>query len=250
MQNKNYTIPVQKKDNFLVSWFKWLGHQLSGWGVPNYALFFFALGMQTVLLVNNPITLISVITFIGTILGVGTVVAINAVKPINGLIGIISAGCLIYVGFTAQNYLSMLEQVAYILTLDLPILIGSNKWDDNSVNKLRTFGLKEWFYSIAFTVVVWLSSSFAIQALTTEPRPLIDGLSFAICLTAGILCWRKYNNQYYWWLASGIIQVILWGVTFSQGGASMAMLLSCLVYVMNDVIAFIYSPWFKKKYIK
>lgn len=227
------------------NYFSWLAHQLKGWGSANYWLFGLALGLQSMTLVSAPITLISVITFLSALIGVACILSINAVRPINGVLGIISALGFIYVGFTAKNYLSIGEQIAYVLTLDLPVLIGANKWTDNSVNELKAFGKRQWLIALAFTAVVFLVSSFGIQALTAEPRPFIDGLSFAICLTAGIMCWRKYNNQYYWWLASGVIQVILWAVTFAQGQASMAMLLSCLVYVINDAIAFTVSPWFK-----
>lgn len=226
-------------------YFSWLAHQIKGWGMWNYALFAFALGSQLMTLVNAPITVISVVTFIGVMLGVACIVSINAVRPINGVLGIVSALLLMYVGFSAKNYLSILEQLAYVVTLDLPVLIGKNKWTDNSVNEVKSFGAKEWVYSLLFTAVIFLVSSFGIQALTAEPRPFIDGLSFAICLTAGIICYKKYNNQYFWWLASGIIQVILWAVTFAQGNASIAMLVSCSIYVLNDVIAFTVSPWFK-----
>lgn len=234
-------VPTQKSN-----YFGWLFHQLKGWGVWNYMLFAFALGAQLMTLVSAPITLISVVTFIGVMLGVACIVSINAVRPINGYLGIISALALIYVGFEAKNYLSIGEQIAYVATLDLPILIGGKyKWTDNTVNEIKKFGKKEWIISLLFTLAVFLISSFGIQALTAEPRPFIDGLSFAICLTAGIICFLRYNNQYFWWLASGIIQVILWAVTFAQGNASIAMLVSCSIYVLNDVIAFTVSPWFK-----
>lgn len=232
------------------NYFAWLVHQLKGWGMPNYALFFTAIGFQLAMLTAFPITLVSVITFIGTSVGVACIVAINAVRPINGVLGIVSALALMYVGFAAKNYLSIFEQIAYVITLDLPVLLAPNKWNDNSVNEVRAFKAKEWLISIAFTIVVWLGSSYLIQMFTNEPRPFIDGLSFAVCLTAGIICYKKYNNQYFWWLFAGLMQVVLWGVTAAQGGASIAMLFSSLIYVANDVIAFAYSPWFHKKNAK
>lgn len=233
---------VSKKTNY----FSWLLHQLQGWGSANYWLFGVALGLQSMSLVNSPISLIAIITFLSAMIGVACILSINAVRPINGILGIVSALGFIYVGFVAKNYLTIAEQLAYVITLDLPVLIGGRyKWSDNTVNEIKTFGPRQWIVSIIFTIAMFLISSFGIQALTAEPRPFIDGLSFAICLTAGIICFLRYNNQYWWWLASGLIQVILWGVTFHQGGASIAMLLSSSVYLLNDVIAFSVSPWFK-----
>lgn len=249
-QNLKGSFTIMENTPVKQNYFAWLSHQLQGWGGPNYGLFWTAFGFQLALLVTNPLSTISLVTFFGTMIGVACVIAINAVRPINGILGIVSAILLIYVGFSAKNYLSMLEQVAYVLTLDIPVLLGKNKWTDKSVNEIKKFGIKEWIVSIAFTAVVFISSSLLIQAFTHEPRPFVDGLSFAICLTAGIICWRKYSNQYFWWLAAGIIQVILWAMTAAQGNASIAMLISSLIYVANDVIAFTYSPWFHKKNAK
>lgn len=38
--------------------------------------------------------------------------------------------------------------------------------------------------------------------------------------------------------------MVLWAVTFAQGGATIAMLVSSSVYFVNDIIAFTVSPWF------
>ena len=103
-----------KKDNYFV----WLYKQLKGWPIQNYMLWFFAFGFQLALLIESKITALSLITFIGTLLGTLCVLAINATKAINGWLGLVSAACFIYAGLEAKNYLSIFEQVAYILTLD------------------------------------------------------------------------------------------------------------------------------------
>lgn len=240
--------------NHPVQWFK---EQIKGWPIPNYCLFWFAVGCQLMLYVTGKIDLLSTVTMIGTILGVLCIVSINAAKSVNGILGMISAFCLIYVGFSAKNYLSCFEQVAYILTLDLPVIISSfikdpnsklakifQGWNGDTQNKLRKFTPKLWVISILSTLAVWIISSFAIGHLTNDPRPWIDGLSFAISLTAGIMCFFRFNNQYFWWTFSGIFQLILWVVTFAQGGATLAMAVSSSIYVINDIIAFVSSPWF------
>lgn len=224
----------------------WLIHQLKGWPQQNYYLFWFALGCQLMTLVNAPITPVAVITFIGTTLGVLCVLAINATKAVNGWLGLVSAACFIFVGFTAKNYLSIFEQIAYVLTLDLPVLIAVRSWNDDTKNHLKAFRLKEWVIAIAATLAVWALSAVLIGRFTNDPRPIYDGMAFSISLTGGIICFLRYNSQYFWWLFSGIAQLILWAITFAQGDASLGMAINASIYVINDLLAFTISPWFNR----
>lgn len=226
------------------NYFIWLFRQLKGWPVQNYCLWFFAFGFQLALLIEGKITTVTVITFIGTLLGTLCVLAINATKAINGWLGLISAACFIYAGLAAKNYLSIFEQIAYIATLDLPVIFAVKTWNDATKNHLRKFGSKEWTIAIIGTILVYLISGYLIGHLTDDPRPWIDAISFSISLTAGIMCFMRYNNQYFWWLASGIFQLILWAVTFAQGDATLAMAVNSSIYVINDILAFTVSPWF------
>lgn len=227
-----------------MNYFKWLFRQLKGWPVQNYMLWFFAFGFQLALLIQGKLTSVTVITFIGTLLGTLCVLAINATKAINGWLGLISATCFIYAGLAAKNYLSIFEQIAYIATLDLPVIFAVKTWNDDTKNHLRKFGSKEWTIAIIGTILVYLISGYLIGHLTDDPRPWIDAISFSISLTAGIMCFMRYNNQYFWWLASGIFQLILWAVTFAQGDATLAMAVNSSIYVINDILAFTVSPWF------
>ncbi|MDY4003285.1 MAG: nicotinamide riboside transporter PnuC [Ligilactobacillus saerimneri] len=237
---------MKSERNIQENYFVWLWNQLKGWPVQNYMLWFFAFGFQLALLVSQPFTTVTVVTFIGTMLGTACVLAINATKAINGWLGLISAACFIYASWAAKNYLAIFEQVAYIISLDLPVIIAINSWNDDTKNNLRKFGGKEWLVAIIGTVIVYVVSGFLIGHYTNDPRPWIDAISFAISLTAGIMCFLRYSNQYFWWLASGIFQLILWGVTFAQGDATLAMAINSLIYVANDILAFTVSPWFNR----
>jgi len=137
-----------------------------------------------------------------------------------------------------------------VVTLDLPVLFAVKTWNDNTVNNLRKFAKKEWIIALVSTLLVYLLSGWAIGAFTNDPRPWFDAFAFAVSLTAGVMCFLRYNNQYFWWLASGIAQLILWAVTFSQGDATIAMAVNASIYVVNDILAFTVSPWFKRGRIK
>lgn len=225
---------------------QFLSHQLKGWPQQNYYLFFFSLGCQVMTLVGQHITLLTVLTFIGTTLGVLCVLAINAAKSVNGWLGVLSAICFIVTGFAAKNYLSIFEQLSYVLTLDIPVLLSAS-WNVNMASKIRKFTGKSWAIALVSTVAVYLISGWAIGAFTDDPRPWVDAISFAISLTAGIICFLRFNNQYIWWIASGLAQMVLWFISFRQGSATLAMFINSSVYLINDVLAFTVSPWYNKK---
>lgn len=230
----------------MINYFKFLLHQLKGWPQQNYYLFFFSLGCQVMTLVNQPINLLTVVTFIGTTLGVLCILSINAAKSVNGILGIISAICFIYVGYSAKNYLSIGEQIAYMITLDIPVLL-SKEWNHNMAAKIRKFTGKTWGIAIISTIIVYFVSGYLIQRFTDDPRPWIDAIAFSISLSAGIISFLRYNNQYFWWLASGLAQMVLWFISFRHGSASLAMFVNSSVYLINDVLAFTVSPWYNKK---
>ena len=161
----------ERKDNYFV----WLFKQLHGWPVQNYMLWFFAFGFQLAILIQNKITTLTVITFIGTLLGTLCVLAINATKAINGWLGLISAACFIYAGLAAKNYLSIFEQIAYILTWDLTVIISVRSWNDDTKNHLRKFGAKEWIIAIIGTLIVYAVSGYLIGKFTNFAEALFLG---------------------------------------------------------------------------
>ncbi|MGX6427605.1 nicotinamide riboside transporter PnuC [Levilactobacillus yonginensis] len=230
----------------MTHYFQFLAHQLKGWPQQNYYLFFFSLGCQVMTLVSSPITPLTLLTFVGTTLGVLCVLAINAAKSVNGFLGIVSALCFIVTGFAAKNYLSIFEQIAYVATLDIPVLISAS-WNVNMAAKIRKFTGRSWLIAIVSTVAVYLLSGWAIGTFTDDPRPWVDAISFAISLAAGIICFLRFNNQYVWWIASGLAQMVLWFISFRQGSATLAMFINSSVYLANDVLAFTISPWYNEK---
>lgn len=230
----------------MTNYLKFLSHQLKGWSQQSYYLFFFSLGCQIMTLVSTKITPLTVLTFIGTTLGVLCILSISAAKSVNGWLGILSAICFIVTGFAAKNYLSIGEQIAYMITLDIPVLVSAN-WNVNMASKIRKFSANSWVIAILATLAVYVISGYLIGTFTDDPRPWIDAISFSISLTAGIICFLRFNNQYIWWVASGIAQMVLWFISFKQGSATLAMFVNSSIYLINDVLAFTVSPWYNKK---
>lgn len=230
----------------MTHYLQFLSHQLKGWPQQTYYLFFFSLGCQVMTLVNAPITWLTCLTFVGTTLGVLCVLAINAAKSVNGWLGVISAICFVVTGLAAKNYLSIFEQIAYVITLDIPVLLSAS-WNVNMAAKIRRFTGRSWVIAVSATLIIYLVSGWAIGTFTDDPRPWVDAISFAISLTAGVICFLRFNNQYVWWIASGLAQMVLWFISFRQGSATLAMFINSSIYLMNDVLAFTISPWYNAK---
>lgn len=154
----------------MTHYLQFLSHQLKGWPQQNYYLFFFSLGCQVMTLVNAPITWLTCLTFVGTTLGVLCVLAINAAKSVNGWLGVISAICFVVTGLAAKNYLSIFEQMAYVITLDIPVLLSAS-WNVNMAAKIRRFTGRSWIIAVTATLVIYLISGWAIGTFTDDPRP-------------------------------------------------------------------------------
>lgn len=227
-------------------YWKDLAHQTTGWHPTSYMLFGFAVGLQLLTFVNAPITTLSTITMIAVILGVGCILSIAQGKALNGWLGMASAVMFIYVAFNAKNYMQIFEQGIYIVTLDIPVLLNVD-WNKNMSKKIGKLNKLGWIVTIVGWAVIWAVSSVLIGHFTDDPRPVIDSMVFATATIGGLLTFYKKRESFFAWILTGITSLVLWAITFKQGDASIAMLLSSLVYVMNDAIGITVSPWFSKK---
>lgn len=229
----------------VVQYIKFLGGQFKDWHPTSYILFGFAMGLQLLTLVTNPITILSIVTMISVLLGVLCILSISQAKSVNGWLGLISAVGFIYVAFSAKNYLQIAEQIVYMVTLDIPVIVNLD-WNKNMAGKIKHLNAKSASIAIISLLILWSISAFSIEHLTNDPRPIIDALVFSVATISGMLAYFKYSEQYIGWSVTGIVSLVLWFITFQQGDATIAMLLSSLVYVINDLIGFCFSPWWNK----
>lgn len=229
-----------------VQYWKDLAHQTTGWHPTSYMLFGFAFGLQLMTWVTQPITLISTVTAVSVMLGVATILSISQGKSLNGWLGMLSVFGLVFVAYSAKNYLQIAEQLVYLFTLDLAVILNVD-WNKNMAKKIGGLDLKGWFVTLSGWAGLWALSAVVIGRFTDDPRPVVDALVFATATVGGLLTFFKKRESYYAWIVTGITSLALWYITYKQGDATYAMLLSSLVYVMNDAIGLTVSPWFSKK---
>lgn len=235
----------------------WYKEQLSGWSTASYLLLMFGFGFIISQTLAGSITDIALWTMIAAVLGFTTTVAITNAKPLNGILGLVSALIYIFVALHAKNPADAILQGVYIILLDLPVLLmpGWAKNVNSRVRKISEVSQRNekmkpnFWYTLFFVVFVssWVALYFFEIYLTKSPRPMIDSGTAAIGITGALLTTLRFSDSYYFWIAQGVAQVILWGITAGQGDASLVLFFTYMLYLANDGVALFDSPWFKKE---
>lgn len=214
----------------------------SGWTKPSRYLWIIGLIIQVLIGFSSGFTYLTLTSTLAGIIGFTTTVAITNGKTINGLTGLISALLLIFVAHVTGNYSDMLMQFGYIVLLDIPIIF-SVSWGDF---KPRKSTLKDW---VGFIIIllVFFGILYALDIYLHSPQAFLDAFSASIGFTGAVLCVRRFSAQYYFWTFQGIFSVALWLQTAMNGHAVWVLMITYLLYLANDLTAFLASPWFGKR---
>lgn len=221
-------------------WYIWyMSTQFRGWVLPSYFLVIFVIAWNLEACLLNP-NLETIVNSIGMVLGVVTLACLNQHKSCNGIFGITSAAFIIWSGVMSKDWGAVFQQVAYIIALDIPVLISKSWMGDKPV----THGLnaKGWITSIV-TFIVGAGAMYLFIDWLGTPRIIQNSLLFGISLTASVLCLKKYRIQHLFWVATSVFAIITWGSSFMAGDTTLVMLVGTLVYLSNDVIAMTATEW-------
>lgn len=226
---------------------KFLWDQMHGWTKQAYFLMFFGIGVQLGLFSAAP-DMWNGLSLVGTVLSIMCVISISMAKSINGVWGLISAIIISIIAFHSTNYLTIAMQLSYIAFLDLPVLLNKD-WNVDVESKIKHFkGLGDWTKWIAFDLVIFAVSALLIAHFTNDARPVIDAFSFSLGFTGSILCLNRYADQYYFWIAGGVLSIILWSMTAASGSVNIALAVNYAIFFLNDMLGvFGNTPWFRKK---
>ena len=74
--------------------------------------------------------------------------------------------------------------------------------------------------------------------------PYVDSMSTVISITAQILCVKRYAEQWILWTVVNAITVVMWVVSFANGGESIATLLMWIIYLLSGII--MYIKWLRE----
>lgn len=213
----------------------------SGWTKPSKYLWMIGIIFQVITGFMPGFTPLTFASTIAGIIGFTTTVAITNGKTINGVTGLVSALLLIVVAHVTGNYSDMLMQAGYIILLDIPIIF-SVSWGNFEPRKST---VKDWI-GFLFIFLILFGVLFALDTYLQSPQAFLDAFSAAIGFTGAILCVRRFSAQYYFWVFQGVMSVALWLQTAINGHAVWVLMLTYILYLANDLVAFLWSPWFNR----
>lgn len=221
-------------------WYIWyMSTQFRGWVLPSYFLVIFTIAWNLEACLLNP-NLETIVNSIGMVLGVTCIVAINQHASINGVLGIASALFIIWSSVKSGDYGSVFQQLAYIVALDIPVLMSKAWMGDKPV----THGLSlKGLALMAITFLIGTGLMYGVITYLGTPRIWQNSLLFGISLTASVLSLKKYRAQHIFWIATSVFAIWTWASSFLAGDTTMVMLVGSLIYISNDFIAMTCTTW-------
>lgn len=221
-------------------WYIWyMSTQFRGWVLPSYFLVIFTIAWNLEACLLNP-NLETIVNSIGMVLGVTCIVAINQHASINGVLGIASALFIIRSSVMSGDYGSVFQQLAYIVALDIPVLMSKAWMGDKPV----THGLSlKGLALMAITFLIGTGLMYGVISYLGTPRIWQNSLLFGISLTASVLSLKKYRAQHIFWIATSVFAIWTWASSFLAGDTTMVMLVGSLIYISNDFIAMTCTTW-------
>lgn len=218
----------------------WYKDQMSGWTRASYILLIVGIIFQLVIGLSHGITGLGVTSTIAGIIGFSCTVSITNGRPINGILGFVSALMLIYVALVTKNYSDIIMQGAYIVLLDIPILI-QKQWSSHDPRKMTQKDILQ----TVLIFLVFLAATYILDTVILHsPQAILDAISATIGLTGAILTVRRFRSSYYFWTAQGVMSIALWIQTALNGHPVWVLMFTYMLYLANDIVAFTDSRWF------
>lgn len=228
------------------NYIKWLCTEIKSLNTAGAVMLAFMVGVQLALFMVAPITGLSIITLVATLVGSACTVYMMIGKPINGLLGLISALGFIYVNWTAGHYASVLDQLVFVSLIDVPLIITWKNWGHRIENGVKRLSLEGWAMTISLMIPAWLIT-FIIYNNLNDMNPVWDSLVLVIGATASYYVFKGYGDSYSLWLASDVVNIVLWFTALSAGysASSLPMLLTMAFYLMTALYGRFVSVWSK-----
>lgn len=231
-----------------MQYFKWLREEIKSINTAGGVMLAFMLGVQLAFLLTGELNTMAFVTFAATMVGSACTVYMMIGKPINGLLGLISAIGFIYIHYSAGHYASVLDQLFFIVLIDLPLLFRWRTWGHRVEGGVKFLSRRGWWLTALATLIVWAIATYLYTRLG-DTNPLWDSLALTISSIASVYVFRGYGDSYTLWLLSDVANITLWATALmaNYSSSALSMMLTMSFYLATALYGRFVSVWSKSK---
>lgn len=157
----------------------------------------------------------------------------------NFLFGAVNVTLYAYISFQASNYGQAALNALYYLPMQV---VGYWAWshrkDSGDKSKVKTRSMRpvHLVLTIIGSVVCALVLAWVLGNLTDAEQPLKDGFVTTVFIVGQILMTLAFWEQWYFWLAGNILNVVIWAVVMLNGNfVGGLMLIKYAMYTINSI---------------
>jgi len=161
------------------------------------------------------------------------------------LFGLVNTVLYAYVAFGARYYGEVMLNALYYVPMQF---VGWFMWKKH-MNQ-ETMEVEKRRLPLTSQAVLLLVTAAAVYVYGLLLKrlggnlPFIDSMSTCLSVLAMLLSVRRLMEQWILWIVVDVVTVIMWFVSYQNGGTDIAALLMWTVYLLNAVFMFV--KWFKE----
>ncbi len=157
----------------------------------------------------------------------------------NFLFGAVNVTLYAYISFQASNYGQAALNALYYLPMQVVgYLAWSHRKDSADKSKVKTRSMRpvHILLSVVGTFLGTLLLWYILGKYTDAAQPLKDGFVTTVFIVGQILMTLAFWEQWFFWLAGNILNVVLWAVVMAQGDVvGGLMLIKYSMYTINSI---------------
>lgn len=157
----------------------------------------------------------------------------------NFLFGAVNVTLYAIIAYKTSNYGQAALNALYYLPMQV---VGYWAWsrrkDSSDKSKVKTRSMRPWQIVLAVvgvalgTLLLW----WALGTYTDASQPLKDGFVTTVFIVGQILMTLAFWEQWFFWLAGNVLNVVLWAVVMAEGEMlGGLMLIKYSMYTLNSI---------------